>query len=527
MNSFFLLLNEASAEYLKKKKIIEIISNSKLNNASTEIKNYFRNINLEIPFLGLFIRAHEERSFYKSNEKETNSLIGDLATEDQKIQAKKQSNKDASENNNDPKIYLEKLNTTETETEKLLKKDPKLNFYKFFNITKKFNFSSYRFLKNNFSSKKIRISFLMISVISITLLIFNLFSDKKQEIITQETENLENIKNNLKQKHSQIYAHLLYNNEEGAKNILKEFKTLLDNISQNSEEEKLIYNEYLLKYNEQVEKIRHIKKAENISEISDFSDFNANAEISSIILKNNKLFAIDSKEKLIYILDLKTKLISVIANDDIDFLDLKFSHQGENDIYLFNNTNIYKIKETTKEIVKIPLKLPAEGAINSLSIFNKNFYILDKDQGKIYKYKANRTNYPINWLKAKADFASSTDFEVDGNIYVLENNGKINKYFLGSEKDFMMDSVNPEFKNAKKLSLSKKLDFIYIFDPTNYRIAVFKKNGEFIMQYYLDNSLENLADFTIDEKEGKIYILNKNKILQIQTNHLPKENLEE
>ena len=55
---------------------------------------------------------------------------------------------------------------------------------------------------------------------------------------------------------------------------------------------------------------------------------------------------------------------------------------------------------------------------------------------------------------------------------------------------------------------------IYILDNTNKRIIIYSKDGKFIKQY-ASASFNDINNFTVDEKNSKIYLVSGNKIKKI------------
>ena len=95
---------------------------------------------------------------------------------------------------------------------------------------------------------------------------------------------------------------------------------------------------------------------------------------------------------------------------------------------------------------------------------------------------------------------------IDGEIYVLKNTGEVKKFLKGSQQDFQLDIIDPKFEEVDKIIISPNLDYIYILEKKNKRLAIFSKKGAFIMQYKLE-TMHNLKDFTVDEKNQEIYFL--------------------
>jgi len=84
-----------------------------------------------------------------------------------------------------------------------------------------------------------------------------------------------------------------------------------------------------------------------------------------------------------------------------------------------------------------------------------------------------------------------------------------------------LDEIDPPFTAAKKIYVSPDLEYIYILEPANKRLAIFDKTGKFLSQYQFVN-LDDLKDFTIDEKTKKIYLLNGTKVYAVDATHFKK-----
>jgi site-specific DNA-adenine methylase len=114
-----------------------------------------------------------------------------------------------------------------------------------------------------------------------------------------------------------------------------------------------------------------------------------------------------------------------------------------------------------------------------------------------------------------------TSLDIDGNIYLLKNNGEISEYAKGKKQEFSISEIEPAFNQAAKLTVSNKLDYLYIFEPAGKRLVVFNKKGEFINQYTSDK-FDNLKDYQVDEINKKIYFLNGTTVYSIEAIHLNK-----
>lgn len=367
--------------------------------------------------------------------------------------------------------------------------------------------------------------FLAVAGACLFFLALNLFYTGLKNKKEAEQNVLNDLKELVEQRQNQIEAHLLYNNEDGAKKILDELAELLKKLPQDTPEQKEYYDTITAKYTQQLEKIRHIVKIENSNELADFSNLNNQAEVANILLANNKIYSGDGQQKTIYTINLSDNLITAIAdlNQPIKVLNYPVLDKNEN-IYYFNEDSIIQLNTKTDEITNLSIDLPVEKqSIVAATGYNNKFYLLSKQDSQIYRFsKAERalTNRE-RWIKDKTNFSNPTSFSIDGQVYVLEANGQIFKYLKGEKQNFKLEEIDPPLAKATKIIVSQNLEFIYILEPANKRLIIFDKTGDFLSQYQF-KKLDDLKDFVVDEKTKKIYLLNKTSIYMVEATHLQK-----
>lgn len=336
---------------------------------------------------------------------------------------------------------------------------------------------------------------------------------------------LNDLRESVEKKQNQIDANLLYNNEDGAKKILDELKIIISQLPQETPAQKEYYGKILDKHNQQLEKIRRTIKIAAGNELANFSNLNNQAEVSNIVLANNKIYAGDGKQKTVYRLDLGNNLVTAIVdlNQPIKALDSPITDKNKN-IYFLNNNSIIRLNTETEEISNLPLDLPASREnIAGTSGYNNRLYLLSTQDNQIYRYSKIGEGFGNRekWLRQAATFSSPVSFSIDGQIYVLESSGQVLKYLKGEKQDFQLEAIDPPFAAATKIIVSPELEYIYILEPAGKRLAVFNKAGEFLNQYQFEK-LDDLKDFAVDEKAKKIYLLNKTSVYMVEATHFKK-----
>lgn len=153
-----------------------------------------------------------------------------------------------------------------------------------------------------------------------------------------------------------------------------------------------------------------------------------------------------------------------------------------------------------------------------LKTYGRYAYILDPAENQIWKYERRRSNYSSGGAYNQgADLSRGVSMSIDGSIYVLSDDGTIQKLFRGTKTDFSfrdLPSVPFSGKNLKMFT-SMDLDFIYVLDPDNARVLVFTKGDRFATykkQILFD--LPDARDFIVDESGQKVSVLTTDKIYE-------------
>lgn len=182
-------------------------------------------------------------------------------------------------------------------------------------------------------------------------------------------------------------------------------------------------------------------------------------------------------------------------------------------------TDAPRIVEYTDGLIT-PMRTDDENWKRGIDIKNygRYAYILSPVENQIWKYERRRANYgaATNYSQG-ADLSRAVSFTIDGSIYVLSDDGTIQKIFRGEKQDYDFKDLPSVPFNGKNLKIytNQNLDFIYVLDPNNERILVFVKNDRFAQykkQILFD--LPDARDFVVDETGQKASVVTKDKIYE-------------
>lgn len=160
----------------------------------------------------------------------------------------------------------------------------------------------------------------------------------------------------------------------------------------------------------------------------------------------------------------------------------------------------------------------------ALMSWGSRVYILDPTGNQIWKYSFKGTMDKFG--TAEGYFASTVDLSkaqamsIDGNVYLLNNNGEIAKYYAGKEVKFYIN--NPpfnNFKDPKAIYTNDRLSDLYVLDAKEARVLVYTKdtrtgNLTYKTQYLFDNA-GDLRDLYVDSDANKLYVLTANRVLEV------------
>jgi len=558
----FIFSNEALPEYISQNQLIEIITNLPPNSSVEQIKNILSNINAYVSFLGIIIKSStaeapsEQRKIYSTQESISNLRKTEETTENILTPSGMTS----------PKKWLKFPSFTKTKPSQSLgimglkdkvfmKKNPLLKLGGIGAIIKNifvylFGFFAYIFkafssleklselfgsisqaIKNKWQkinnfyinlSYKNKI-FLALFIVIIIIFAVNTLTVKNNNEKTENQEKYNNLVAVIKQKQDKLEANLLYNNTEGASELIKEIQNLLGEMPRDNEDQKQEYSSMSAKLNEQLEKISNVVRIDDAVELADFSNLNNAADSNNLnfIEKLNKVYAGDAKQNSIYILDATSNIATTLADlKENNGLTLSANGNEKNIFFLSGETMVELDTETeTTKNLSIGNTSDTKNPI-SMDSYNGRIYTLNKEASQIFKFNRSGQSFtsPEPWIKTRVDLAQAVDMSIDGQIYILLQNGQVLKFLKGEQQELTMDEVEPKIEEATKIYISPELKFIYILEPKNKRLVIYDKTGKFILQYKA-NKFDNLKDFAVDEKKQIIYFLSGNTVYKTEAKH--------
>lgn len=575
-DSYFIFTSEAMPEYLSGKDMVNIVTKLPPITAAEQIKNVLSQINAYVPFLGIIIKntmglagaevkeepeesltAHSSISSLNYTEQKTEEMLSPAGLINfshifkrlhkaikglQSAKPVKRSFKPEFSPEEKSVVQpvlnlgtVKSLNTARPDSffikEKIFfKKNPGrlVNWLKkagsrlgnifHFRVVGRLSAKAKAWLQT--LNQKKRLLFIVLGAVSCIFVISVIVgvTSHRRKIAR---ENFDSLIAQIEEQKNLIDSHLLYNDDEGAKSALIEAQAIASSLPHKNKDDLAAYDKLQAELRAQEEKVQKISHPEAVK-VNDLSGL----EIKSLAFTGNETFGIlqGASDKFIYGLkpdsasSTKTEMAAAASLSKPQF-DSKNSF-----LYYWDNAKqVIQFNPKTKSAVAIKLpEIAASADIVSFKVYksgpNNNLYTIDKAQSRIYRQTRGQDGFGAtsDWLKEPADLSQASDLYVDGDIYVLKQNGEVLKFYLGKAADFTAAIPSPVMTGANKLIVGAK--YIYIFEPGSKRLAVLAKEDGHLMAQYIADSLNQPQDFAVDESGRVAYFLDGEAIYKITLN---------
>jgi len=183
-------------------------------------------------------------------------------------------------------------------------------------------------------------------------------------------------------------------------------------------------------------------------------------------------------------------------------------------IQCFPETN--ELKETELQSISsefnFALEISNQNRVNfdELCTYGSYLYSLDSKLGEIIKYGKNQEKFSgESWIspESKKSPVGAKSMTIDGNIWILTQDNKIDRYYQGIYKETLGLNIFPLVENLTKIWTNFNLLHLYLLEPAKNRLIILSKKGDILKQYQSEK-FDNLLDFAVSEDGKTIYLLN-------------------
>ncbi len=345
-------------------------------------------------------------------------------------------------------------------------------------------------IRNSWSQTKHRLTGMPImskiigSGLIITLLLFcgSLVYLKIHDGRAERAENRKNILTAIADKKEAAEASLNFEDKPKAQILLAEAFALLDELKKDDPE-----NAQTMAAAEALQEVQDRLRNENrVSPklLADLGPVNSNASAEKLTWLGTKLIAFGATDSDWYMVDSISGAIQAGRHDALNNLKSASSDQETGTtIFLSSDNEVAMIDSATQTLVKKDISFPTrDNTISAIAYYNGNVYTVDTSNKKIYRHSATQSGYDQGsvWNKSgDARLTNAVTIAIDGDLYILKDNGEVRKWYRGEEQGWSLAPVEPALTTAVQMVVPAKGDELFILDTVGKRVLIFDKTGAF------------------------------------------------
>ena len=156
----------------------------------------------------------------------------------------------------------------------------------------------------------------------------------------------------------------------------------------------------------------------------------------------------------------------------------------------------------------------------AVSSYRGRFYVLDPGLGQVLRYLASSggdvSPPEAYFVEERVDIAGAIDMAIDGFIYLLFDDGHLERYFAGKRVPMTLNLPDRPLHQpvAVYAAPDEEALFLYVADPSNHRVIRCDKEGHLVQQFLLegDDALGQVRDIFVDELHDRLYLLSDNQL---------------
>ena len=231
----------------------------------------------------------------------------------------------------------------------------------------------------------------------------------------------------------------------------------------------------------------------------------------------DQLLLYDNSQRTLVLLTLPQKGNSILAganqlgNAEVVTINGDFA-------FAYSERGIVRIDTRTKKDI-VAVKPDTEWArIVDIVGFASNIYMLDAGKNQIWKYVPVAAGYSDRMTYFRQDLSVNLSqakrMLIDSSVWILNQDNSLDKYTSGNQDYFSFSGLDENIQNISTFFVSDETTKLYLIDAETSRLLVFDKTGVYQSQYS-GEKFATAQDLLVDEKGKKIYLLEGNKIYQI------------
>lgn len=296
---------------------------------------------------------------------------------------------------------------------------------------------------------------------------------------------------------------------------------------------------------EQVERLTHVPVLQR---------YDGNADLQQLIVQGVDLYVFDAGQHTIYkhgladtgdslrsdplqdiLMQSSTQIEGAALGAAIDIIWMPTGGGRQaSELLVLTDSGLFGHNPSWGRTTRLNLSLGSDDMTPvSIGSYFGNFYILDRQANQIHRFLPTTDGYsnaPEAYFAAETEvnLSNAVDMAIDGAVYVLYQDGRVQKFLGGKETPFTLKGLLTPLNNPTAIYTApdESVQYLYITDAGNRRISQFTKDGQLVRHFQppvgSQARFDDLRSIFVDEIGEKMFVLNGNSLYAVNiTNLLP------
>lgn len=315
-------------------------------------------------------------------------------------------------------------------------------------------------------------------------------------------------------KKTRAESSLLYGNEQGARTLLTEAKSIASSLNESTTEQTQKKSTLLSEIEALMTKTRRVITA-TPTQLTQASIGAAAGSLRTPVLLKDTLYLVDQSSQSVLSL-IPGQTTSQRISLPTSTIDITAAAAGASTIYFAQaNGGLIAVNGTQATTAGTVGTEP----ISAMTIYNKRLYALHGQNGTITRHDASGTGFGsgTDYLKQTSKpLSGSTGIAIDSSVFVSWSDGTLKKYLSGAEESWKNSTPEPAASSLQSLwTDTSDADRLVAADPQGKRLLVWRKSdGAFIGQITAPVFTGPTA-VVGDGLKKKLYVIDNNILWQV------------
>lgn len=361
-------------------------------------------------------------------------------------------------------------------------------------------------------SKVLFFATLLFAVIFIGSILFLQYKERQEATLATYVNTVAAVRD----KADAAEASLIYDDTNRAFTLLEEATAMIATLPEKTADEQLTKEALAADVEAVFTKLRNIHSVP-ITVIANLADQGAN--VTKLARIHNAIIAYGPDDTNHYIVNMDTGAVEARDHASIGVLG-QADTPKENDYisFLTQEGRFATLDPDTFVINEGTISADGSKSYTDIAIYNRRAYVVDAPNNTIYRHNPILTGFDDGtvWLKSDTDLTTAIRIAIDGDIYILTQDGTILKFFGGEQVSFDITGLDPALTSPTDLWTYSDVDHLYVLDPINNRVVVLNKNGSLDAQFTATEWNQPEA-MIISDETNEVYILDNNVLYRFST----------